>query len=258
MSLRWNKYIAVIGTEITITLSGKPLAQAQKHGAAPARNAVARSVYFDALIAALPRSQLSILDGIEVAVGYPYVNHMILPWQDEIIAPADRLAYAESMLQQHYGLVRADWYCEISQEKFGCPAIASAIRRDIVDEILLACNTQKLRVQRVQTLLSDTIDRHPGVLHADAVFIVQQAEGYEFGFRRDGRWCNAFALPGQGQNAADCLMSASIMANIFPTNVYLSDLSDAAVFSPANNTRSDTQLSGVEVVTAQERTHDHL
>ncbi|QRX82577.1 hypothetical protein [Glaciimonas sp. PAMC28666] len=258
MSLRWNKYRAVIGTEVTITSSRQPKALTRKLVLSPAQSVVERSAHFDTLIAALPRSQLSILDGIELAIGYPYVNHMILPWQDEIIAPADRLAYAESMLQQHYGLVRSDWYCEISQEKFGRPAIASAIRRDIVDEILLACNNQKLRVQRVQTLLSDTIDRHPDVLHADAVFVVQQADGYEFGFRQDGRWRYAFALPGNGQSAEDSLKSASIMANIFPTNIYLSDLSGADLFSPATITGSDTQLSGLEAPKVQEKTHVHL
>ena len=258
MSLRWNKYVAVIGTEVVIRQSGNPIAQAQKPGLSSFGNSVECCATLDALIATLPRSKLAMLDVIEVALGYPYVNHMILPWQDEIISPADRLAYAESMLEQHYGIVRSDWYCEISQEKFGCPAIASAIRRDIVDDIITVCKKHKLRLQRVQTLLSDTINRHTGVLHTDAVFVVRQLEGYEFAFRQHGIWCKAFTLPGSGEGPAHHVMSASIMANFFPVNVYLSDYSVVSTLPPVLATHPMTRSSQPELVVAQESTHASL
>lgn len=258
MSLRWIKYIAVIGTEVAIRPSGIPIAQAQNFGLGPSGNAIECCATFDALIATLPRSKLPLLDVIEVALGYPYVNHMILPWQDEIISPADRLAYAESMLEQHYGIIRADWYCEISQEKFGCPAIASAIRRDIVDEIIAICKKQKLRLQRVQTLLSDTISHHPGLVQTDAVFVVRQSNSYEFAFRQAGIWCNAFTLPGAGQEPAQGVMSASIMANFFPVNVYLSDYSAASEMPTVVPKRAVAHSSQIELVASQENTHAPL
>ncbi|MGS0741043.1 hypothetical protein ACVBEF_04270 [Glaciimonas sp. GG7] len=225
MSLRWIKYSAVIGTEIAIRLSGSKLAQAQKVDFPSAwGDAVERTAIIEAVINALPRSALTRLDTLEVAIGYPYANNMILPWQDDILVPADRLAYAESMLEQQYGIALSEWYCEISQERFGCPAIASAIRRDIVDEIVAASKQQKLRLKSVRALLTDTIASHPGALPADAVFVVRQSAGYEFAFRQDGMWRNAFALPGAGQTTEQCLMSASMMANHFPVNIYLNDI----------------------------------
>ncbi|PUA18838.1 hypothetical protein C7W93_02680 [Glaciimonas sp. PCH181] len=222
--MRWIKYSAVIGAEITLRTSGSPLDEA-KNSALQVTEAgeIDRASSIDALIAGLPRSALPMLDAIEVAVGYPYANHMILPWQDEILIPADRLAYAESMLEQQYGIVRSDWYCEIFQERFACPAIASAIRRDVVDEIVSACKKQKLRLRRVHSLLADTINRQSGAPDADAVFVSHQSGGYEFAFRRDGIWCNAFALRGIGQTAEQCLISASMMANHFPTNIHFSE-----------------------------------
>lgn len=224
MSLRWIKYSAVIGAEITLRRSTSPLTEAKNTALKVTETGeVDRAASIDALIGEMPRSALPMLDAIEVAVGYPYANHMILPWQDEILAPADRLAYAESMLEQQYGIVRSDWYCEIFQERFGCPAIASAIRRDVVDEIVNASKKQKLRLRRVHSLLADTISRQSGALDVDAVFVSHQLGGYEFAFRRDGVWCNAFALRGTGQTAEQCLMSASMMANHFPTNIHFSD-----------------------------------
>ena len=255
MSLRWNKYIAVIGAEVAIRLSDNPIAQTHKLALSSSSNSEECCATFDTLIATLPRSKLPMLDVIEIALGYPYVNHMILPWQDEIISPADRLAYAESMLEQHYGIIRSDWYCEISQEKFGCPAIASAIRRDIVDEIIVVCKKQKIRLQRIQTLLSDTINRHPGVLHTDAVFVVRQSESYEFAFRQDGIWRNAFTLPGVGQEPALCILSASILANFFPENVYSSDYTVTSELPVIVPTRAVTHSSQIEVIVSQESTH---
>ena len=257
MSLRWNKYLAVIGTEVVIRQSGNPIAQAHKLGLSSFGNSVDYGT-LDALIATLPRSKLPMLDVIEVALGYPYVNHMILPWRDEIISPADRLAYAESMLEQHYGIVRSDWYCEISQEKFGCAAIASAIRRDVVDAIIVVCKKHKFRLQRVQTLLSHTINRHEGVLHTDALFVVRQLSGYEFAFRQNDLWCNAFTLPGSGEDSAHCVMSASIMANFFPVNVYLNDYAVGSELPSALSTREITYSPQPELVVAQESTHASL
>ncbi|KAF3998300.1 hypothetical protein [Glaciimonas immobilis] len=212
-----------------------------------AGSAADRVATLDAILAQLPRGSLSLFDAIAVSVGYPYVHHMILPWQDEVIVPADRIAYAESMLEQQYGIARADWYCEIAQERFGCAAIASAIRRDIVDEIVSACKKNAIRLLGLSTVLTESIKAYSGSSHPDAVYVVRHSDGYEFAFRRDRLWVNAFALPGTGQTPEQAVMAASMMANYFPTDIHVIDYVVSA--SQSQSSQLDLGiLAGAETV----------
>ena len=151
MSLRWNKYIAVIGSEIT--LHTRNTYHQQNNQGAQIENISALADRLDKIA----RSRLPLLDTLTVLVGYPYVNYLVLPWQDEILTPMDRLDYAESMLEHEYGIARTASYCEIVQPRFASTAIATAVQRDVVDEVFAICKKRKLRLAGIRSLLAETI-----------------------------------------------------------------------------------------------------
>lgn len=221
MSLRWNKYVVFAGHRVSAILQVRSMGQVQSMNLSDVADT--RFATLETVIGSITRSKLPRLDTIQVVLGYPYTRYMILPWQDTILAPVDRHAYAEVMLGREYGMTVSDWYCKVSQERFGQAAIASAMRRDIVDELVAICQKNTLRLQSVRPVLIDTIDRYSGVLHDDAVFVVDQSDAYEFAFRRHGVWHHAFSLRGAGRTRDQCLMSASVMANHFPSHVHVRD-----------------------------------
>jgi hypothetical protein len=156
-----------------------------------------------------------------VALAYPYARHAVLPWQDAVLAPAARNAYAEAMLAEEYGWAAADWHCTLAQESFGEPGIASALRRDIVDEIAAAAKKHRLHVRHIRPLLIDAIARHRGALPGDAVFMTRQPDACEFAFREGAQWRHAFTLRNDGKSPAQCLMAAALLAQHFPQAVYI-------------------------------------
>lgn len=221
MSLLGNKYVLVIGSEITLrnAITIRP-----KNKPAAALDQVEQLTNLSDLAAALgwiARSKASLLDTLTVLVGHPYVNYLVLQWQDEILTPLDRLIYAESMLEQQYGIARTARYCEIVQPRFGRAAIAASVQRDIVDEITAICQSKKLRLSGMRTLLEETIRSDSGKRSDDAVFVAQQKDADAFAFRSDGQWQQAFTLQGIAQNAEQRLLTAQVMALHFPANKYV-------------------------------------
>lgn len=203
MSLRPNRYRAVIGSDDDLAA-------------------------FDQALDGLARSRLSRLDTLDVAIGFPYAWHMVLPWQDAILSPAERDAYAQAMLAAQYGFAQdwqSDWTCLLTQESFGATCIASAIRRDVADVIAATAKRRGLRLRHLRPLLADVIASHPGRLPDDAVFMAAGEHACEFAFRRDAQWRQAFHLPRQAcshgalQTDADCLLAAALLARHFPAHV---------------------------------------
>ncbi|MDB5774597.1 MAG: hypothetical protein JWP38_730 [Herbaspirillum sp.] len=151
----------------------------------------------------------------------------MLPWLDEIIAPADRHAYALAMFAQQYGLAAQDWQCDIAQQSFGRPAIAGLIRRDVMAELAAACKRSGLRLQGIRASLIDRIAQQ-AALPDNAVFMTCQADACEFAFRRDGQWHAAFSLRRGGNTPEQSLMAASLLAKHVPARVYATDFAALA------------------------------
>lgn len=178
----------------------------------------------DSELAGMARSRMPRLDSVQPLLAFPHARHLALPWQDAILTPAERAAYARAMLAEEYGFAQGwenDWDCLLTQESFGAACIASAVCRKTMAGIAAAAERHGLRLRAPRTLLADTIGAHRGSLPDDAVFMTAAPQGCEFAFRHDGQWRHAFSLPrAEGQSDADCLRSAALMARHFPIHVF--------------------------------------
>lgn len=196
MSLRPNRYLLTVGADAAL----------------------------DSVLAAMPRSRMPRLDSVQPLLAFPHVRHLALPWQDAILTPTERAAYAQAMLAEEYGFGpdwRNDWDCLLTQESFGAACIASAVCRKTTAGIAAAAERHGLRLRPPRTLLAETIAGHRGKLPDDAVFMTAARLGCGFAFRRDGQWRQAFGLPrAEGQSDADCLRAAALMARHFPAHVF--------------------------------------
>jgi hypothetical protein len=217
----------MLGVDLIVGLRNGAIEGAQAL-ALPRADDEARIAALDLVLAGLPRSRMPMLDTIEVSVGYPYAHYLVLPWLDEIIAPADRHAYALAMFAQQYGLAAEDWQCDIAQQSFGRAAIAALIRRDVVAELTAACKKSRLRLQRIRASLIDRIARQAAALPDDAAFVTCQTDACEFAFRRDGQWHAAFTLRRGANTLERSLMAASMLAKQVPARVYATDFAALA------------------------------
>lgn len=223
MSLRPNRYRVAIGARIVTTF--KSTAR-QLHSIALPSTAAGRAAAIDDALDGLARSALPLLDSIDVALGFPHVHHVVLPWQDAVLTSAERHAYAQAVLADEYGFGpgwEADWHCTLAQEAFGSASIASFMRRDVIEDMTAAARRRRLRLRIVRPLLIETIDAIADVrgrLPNDAVFVACGTQACEFAFRRDGQWHRAFSLSRGSQTEAECLLSAALLAQQFPAQIY--------------------------------------
>jgi hypothetical protein len=219
VSLRPNRYRVAIGARIVTTFksTARP-----SHSIALPSTAAGRTAAIDDALAGLPRSALPLLDSIDVALGFPHVHHVVLPWQDAILTSAERHVYAQAVLAEEYGFSpgwEANWHCTLAQEAFGSASIASVMRRDVIEDVTAAARRRRLRFRIVRPLLIDIIES-AGRLPDDAVFVACGTQACEFAFRRDAQWHRAFSLPRGSQTEAECLLSAALLAQQFPAQIY--------------------------------------
>lgn len=226
MSLRPNRYRLAIGARIELTLPGLTPQPRPIRSMPFPRDPGECLTAFDKMLEGLARSKLARLDSLEAVLGFPHARHLVLPWQDAIVAPADRRMYAQAMAAEEHGVLperQNDWHCLLTQESFGQACIASAVCGKLVEAIALSAKNHGLRLRPLRTLLEETVARHPGPLPRDAVFMAAGLQACEFAFRRNGQWQQAFGLR-RGQNGlqtdAECLRSAALLARHFPPSVH--------------------------------------
>lgn len=221
MSLLWRKHAVVIGNQVSLHCRGKGAHYLQEaiacadHDGLHALGAFMQSVS----IARSPRVHVT-----DVVLAYPHVHHLLLPWHDGILSPADRQAYARSTLEKQFEVSAGDWICDFAWQGFGSTAIVCAIPRKHFDLVAAACSAHRLRMPRIGSLLVDAISVQPLCRESSALYMVRHAAYCEFALRRAGQWQGLLVLPGSGLTIGQLVLAACASTGDFPDVVRLVDL----------------------------------
>lgn len=159
-----------------------------------------------------------------IAFAYPYVHHLLLPWNPDILSPSERRAYAQSALEKQYELSADDWICDIAWQRFGSPAIVCAIQRKMVDDVVASCVQLRLKAPRIGSFLVDAISARLRRQEKNALFVVRQHDCCEFAFRREGHWSALLAMPAAGRTIEQLVLAACVSAGDVPEVVQICDL----------------------------------
>ena len=146
------------------------------------------------------RGRIRQLDSLTVLLGYPYVRHIVLPWQGGLSNTADWQEYARAMFDDQFGgdQASAHWQIVIDPTGFEQPRLAAAIDAALLDGLRTLAQLHKLRLISCLSLLAAAVKRHKRMLEDDCVLGLPQPGALECLFRQRGQWqavCGMRTLP---------------------------------------------------------------
>jgi hypothetical protein len=146
------------------------------------------------------RGRIRRLDSLTVLLAYPYVRHIVLPWQGGLSSSADWQEYARAMFDDQFGGDQASthWQIVIDPAGFEQPRLAAAIDAALLDGLRILARLHKLRLTSCLSLLAAAVKRYKHMLQDDCVLGLPQPGVLECLFRQQGRWqgvCGMRTLP---------------------------------------------------------------
>lgn len=111
--------------------------------------------HIDSAMAAL-RGLLLTVRGASVSVrlGFPWVRHMIVPWQPRLHTEAAWLAWARATCDAQ-GIDHHDSHLALSAARFGQSRLALVADRALMQAIVALCNSQGMKLRRVTSTFAD-------------------------------------------------------------------------------------------------------
>ena len=97
---------------------------------------------------------------VEVVVSSHFIRYAMVPWSDNLVRDAERLAFARLAFREVYGALVDSWEICLDEQPAGQPAVASAIDRDLLSAIRAAVSNAGAGLDGVVPALADCINRH--------------------------------------------------------------------------------------------------
>jgi len=142
----------------------------------------------DALGGMLSRSRQSGAR-VEVVISSHFVRYVLVPWSENLVRDADRLAFARLAFREVYGALVDGWEVCLDDQPAGQPAFASAIDRELLAAIQNAVVHAGASLEAVVPALADCINRHRRVLKKrDFCLASVEAGRLTFVFRGSAGW----------------------------------------------------------------------
>lgn len=162
-----------------------------------------------------PRGRVKMADKLTVLLGYPYVQHAVLPWHQSLAKPADWQEYAASIFDKQYGGESSSRKIVIDPASAGQPRLAAAANAALIDALQVLTRTHKLRMVSCMSLLTAAIQHHWDQLEDDCVLSLPQHDTFECLFRKQGTWQAVRRMPAM----PDAVSGRAIIptGNIFPS-----------------------------------------
>ncbi|WP_051304550.1 hypothetical protein [Chitinilyticum litopenaei] len=192
------------------------------------------------LVDTAPRGKLG-QDSVHFVLGAPLVRHTMLSWQDNLRTLDDWKGYASVLFAQQYGVDISQWRIQIAEEGYGRPRLAIAMDELLYQTILDVVRNARLRLQGVEPLLAQVVNRHFRQLkHTEYALLILERQFAHVGFWRDRQWQSVSCQPFQAgstlkreQLSALLRDTAILTGQPLPAEAYLSavdiDASDVDV-----------------------------
>jgi hypothetical protein len=111
---------------------------------------------------------------LSVVLSNHFVRLLLLPWRDDLVSSAERLALASRALEARYGDDADGWSIRLGACRYGEAALVCAIDEALLAALKGVCADRGLRLASVQPLLCVAYDAHASRLPADAgLFVVE-------------------------------------------------------------------------------------
>jgi hypothetical protein len=127
----------------------------------------------DALDAALAGSGRS--GSLHVVVSDHFLRYTLVPWNENLVADAERLAFARLAFTEIYGSMVDGWSTVLDQQPAGKASFACAMDRDLLQALRDVASRRGLRLRSVRAALGDRIRRHRRALR-ERVFCLASLE----------------------------------------------------------------------------------
>lgn len=185
--------------------------------AAPPRRGFAVPASFAAPLAAALAPRLDIV----LSEHYAYARWQTLPWQDEIAAPAERVAYARHSLRETYGEAARHWQVACAERPPGEATPACAIDGELLPALRRIALSHGCRLGSARPLFAAAADHWRRKLpRGVAWFAVLEAGRLNLGLLRDRCWLavHGDSLPadGQGEALAGLMARGALAAGLVP------------------------------------------
>ena len=126
---------------------------------------------------------------VEVVVSSHFVRYAMVPWSDNLVRDAERLAFARLTFREVHGALVDGWEICLDEHPAGQPALASAIDRDLLSAIRSAVSNAGAGLDGVVPALADCVNRHRGALKSREFCLASVEAGrVTFAFRGRTGW----------------------------------------------------------------------
>jgi hypothetical protein len=145
-----------------------------------------------------PRGRLKRADSLTVLLGFPYVRHIILPWQSGLAKTEHWQEYAGAMFDEQYGGGSHAWKTAVDPAPYGLDRLAAATDTALIQGLQSLAQVHQLRLISCVSLLTAAVQRYWKILEEDCVLSLPQPAAIECLFRKQGTWqgvCGLQTLP---------------------------------------------------------------
>jgi hypothetical protein len=138
----------------------------------------------EALAELKPRS-----GALHVVVSDHFARYVLVPWSADLVADAERIAFARITFQEVFGAAADTWNVAMDEQPAGCASFACAIDRTLQQTLQDLAKALGLGLAALAPALTDRINRHRRAL-GERTFCVASIEPgrLTLAFRHAGAW----------------------------------------------------------------------
>jgi len=126
---------------------------------------------------------------VHVVLSDHFVRYALVPWNESLVADAERLAFGRLALGEIYGSMAEGWAVTLDQQPAGQASFACAMDRALLQALRESAGTRGLRLTAVSAALAERINGYRGALR-ERVFCLASLEPgrLTLAFRNDSGW----------------------------------------------------------------------
>ncbi|HSO06740.1 MAG TPA: hypothetical protein VLW45_05850 [Pelomicrobium sp.] len=141
----------------------------------------------DALRAALPDWARG-AKRAHVILSNHFVRYVLVPWNEQVVRPAERRLQARNLLAATFGGTVAGWEIALAEPGYGEPALACATDGALLDALTAVLESARLRVDSVRPYLVAAYNAASGQLDANGCLAVAEPGRLSLAAFSGGRW----------------------------------------------------------------------
>jgi len=126
---------------------------------------------------------------VQIVVSDHFVRYALVAWSDNLVADAERLAFARLALSEIYGSMAEGWVVSLDEQPAGQPSFACAIDLELLEmlrQISAACG---LRLTAATPALAQRINRHRAAFREPVFCLASLEPGrLTLAFHDDAGW----------------------------------------------------------------------